>query len=411
MTIEISAPNGRIPVVVQWEMSNFFGWGIYATNIMLHLAHDPDLAPRLATPVAPGRLVIDGLRLHVLTPALEESRDLQETLAKCTLPEIRVNAPVLTALNDKLIGGNISITGVLPRGRPAIGLIFICDTEIDAAALERGRRHDIIVAGSNWNRDLLIAAGLERVEMVFQGVDTSVFHPAPRSGFYRNRFLIFSGGKLEYRKAQDLVMRAFGIFSKRHADAYLITAWHSPWPSLAKGVGFAAGCPEVPFGSAGLPDIKAWAAAMGVEPGRVSDLGAIPNAQMAPILRDMDVALFPNRCEPGTNLVAMECMACAVPSILSRNTGHLDIIGRDDCYVLDRQLPVGPRRPLTNGTEGWGECDVDEMVERLEEVYRGRDEAKRRAAVGAEKMARLSWRAQIGQLKKTILPVIQEVVR
>ena len=38
------------------------------------------------------------------------------------------------------------------------------------------------------------------------------------------------------------------------------------------------------------------------------DLGWVPNWQMAAILRDMDVGLFPNRCEGGTNLVAMEAM-------------------------------------------------------------------------------------------------------
>jgi hypothetical protein len=44
---------------------------------------------------------------------------------------------------------------------------------------------------------------------------------------------------------------------------------------------------------------------------------------MPQILREIDVAVVPNRFEGGTNLVAMECMACGMPVILSANTGYL----------------------------------------------------------------------------------------
>ena len=57
---------------------------------------------------------------------------------------------------------------------------------------------------------------------------------------------------------------------------------------------------------------------------------------MPDVLRRADVALFPNRCEGGTNLVAMEAAAVGVPVVLSANTGHLDVIrhlGRWVCWV------------------------------------------------------------------------------
>jgi hypothetical protein len=46
-------------------------------------------------------------------------------------------------------------------------------------------------------------------------------------------------------------------------------------------------------------------------PGQIADAGA-----MAGLLRDVDLAVFPNRCEGGTNLVAMECLAAGVPTVL-----------------------------------------------------------------------------------------------
>ena len=36
--------------------------------------------------------------------------------------------------------------------------------------------------------------------------------------------------------------------------------------------------------------------------GRVIDVGQLPNGVMAPVYRECDVALFPNRAEGGTNL-------------------------------------------------------------------------------------------------------------
>ena len=56
---------------------------------------------------------------------------------------------------------------------------------------------------------------------------------------------------------------------------------------------------------------------------------AFPNVGMPHVLHEADVALFPNRAEGGTNLVAMECLASGIPTILSANTGHLDLLRGD----------------------------------------------------------------------------------
>src|SRR6202012_5041938 len=105
------------------------------------------------------------------------------------------------------------------------------------------------------------------------------------------------------------------------------------------------------------------------------DLGSIPNHFMGRVLREMDVALFPNRCEGGTNLVAMECMAVGLPTIVSNNTGHKDLVATGGTFALERQRPVTPTLHQTNG---WGESDIDEIVERLESVWSNREEARKR---------------------------------
>ena len=108
-----------------------------------------------------------------------------------------------------------------------------------------------------------------------------------------------------------------------------------------------------------------------------------------------------SRCEGGTNLVAMECMASGLPVILSRNTGHLDLIGDGNCYTLDLQLPMGE---ITGRPElaGWGESVIDEIVEKLEAAYTDRTEAAKRGAAAAEFMKGWGWPAQIDRLLAAI---------
>lgn len=86
------------------------------------------------------------------------------------------------------------------------------------------------------------------MKTVHQGIDPCIFHVAPRSQLWLNRFVIFSGGKLEYRKGQDIVIAAFKEFHTRHPDALLITAWHNYWSQYMTDLdirGYVKGVPEI----------------------------------------------------------------------------------------------------------------------------------------------------------------------
>ena len=92
------------------------------------------------------------------------------------------------------------------------------------------------LCASRWNADMLKAKTRKRVEIIYEGIDHTLFRPGPRTGLLdQSKFYIFSGGKVEYRKGHDLVLLAFKEFSRRHDDAVLVTAWHSPWPQLSVG--------------------------------------------------------------------------------------------------------------------------------------------------------------------------------
>lgn len=46
--------------------------------------------------------------------------------------------------------------------------------------------------------------------------------------------VLHAGGKLEFRKGQDLVVAAMRRFLPHHPDARLLFAWHNPWPDYLR---------------------------------------------------------------------------------------------------------------------------------------------------------------------------------
>lgn len=388
-------------VVINWQLSSFHGWGVYGLNLALNWARDPDLRLVSAQEVSPHLLSIDPLSQVALEPTIQASASLVAQVAASQGGVIESTGPVLLALNARMSAQPAAHDTSL-TGDPTIGVAFLESAHMAPEAVERGAATSMILAGSSWNEALLRAHGLHRVRTVLQGVDPALFHPAPRRGFLADRFLVFSGGKLERRKGQDLVLGAFRQFAKRHPDALLVTAWHSPWPHLARKLDVSGLAAPIPFHASGAVDVIGWAVANGLRRDQVLDIGLIPNAAMPQVLREMDVAVFPNRCEGGTNLVAMEAMACGVPAILSRNSGHLDLIEGDNCYPLIRQGELPGKEGPRGDVPGWGESDVEEIVAALEAAYADRDEARRRGLAGAATLSRLSW-AQTAQGVKDVI--------
>ena len=390
----------KSPLYFQWAVSNLFGWGVYGLNLLRHwpvVAGSP--AYSLSTVHLDSLRGMDPLALRALAqPLVDSDQMLRKVVAGGSLSD----GLVLHSLGNRMKGGAAAPSEGGLVGKETAAVIFFEDTHLPGAA-EIAKDYRLIVTGSTWCEEVLRANGVDNVATVIQGIEPALFHPAPRAGWLDRHFVVFSGGKMEHRKAQDLVVLAFRAFASRHPEAILVTAWHSPWPEPALTINQNPAVAPVTATAEGQIDMAGWVAANGISPEQHIDIGAIPNHLMPRIVREADVALFPNRCEGGTNLVAMECMAAGIPTILSHNTGHLDLTRTGAPYALIRQGAVSSAYAAT---EGWGESDVDEIVERLEHVWANREEARQRGLAGAEAMAKLSWRNQIDQLHQVLAPLV-----
>lgn len=389
-------------VYMNWAMSSYTGWGVYGLYMALHWCQDPDLCLYVSGAISRDNLALDALRMQALEPVMRRSAAFQAKLAGISGQAALVQGLALNAFDEGFVVGEMA-HDVRLLGEPTVAVAFFETTRLAAEAIKRAAQYPVIVTGSSWTTDILRAHGLTQVRKVIQGADPTLFNPAPRLGLFPDRFKVFSGGKLERRKGQDLVLAAFRRFAARRPDALLVTAWHSPFNAYAKSLDSSGLAAPVPSHRPGELDIRAWAGASGVGPDHIIDLGMIPNARMPALLREMDIALFPNRAEGGTNMVAMEAMGCGTPCILSANTGHLDLIEDDNCYPLVQQGELAGAEGPFEGVSGWGECDVDEIVETLERAYLHRQEARERGLRGAVAQGERTWARTAASMKEIIL--------
>ncbi|MDR3537354.1 MAG: hypothetical protein P4L71_12725 [Acetobacteraceae bacterium] len=400
--LRVPRSGARRPLVCGWELSSFSSLGVYGLNLALSLANHPDYALLTAQPIRHEAVVLDPLGQRALLPMTAASQALWNVMGAAPDREIALDAPVLLALGQEFSAAPV-VHGRWPEGDPTIGMVFLERAGLSPVARQRAARLALIVAASSWNESVLRADGLTAVTTVLQGIDTSLFHPAPRAGRFPGRFVVFSGGDLDFRTGQDLVLAAFRIFRQRHPQALLLAAWPSSRAGFASTFDGTALAPMA-IRPDGVPDVVAWAVANGIPPDAVITLEATPDIAMPHVLREVDVAVFPNRCEGGTNPVAMGCLACGIPTILSDNTGHRDLLVHDIAVRLHRQSAV---RRAGVDTLDWGESDVEEIVEQLEAAWRDRSAAAAVGARAAAFMPQMDWRIQVGRLLRAIEPLLQ----
>ena len=197
------------------------GWGIYAKQLCMALVSEGLAWPH--TPFGAGKTAACGYDWSLL------SRQDQ-----CGKPGALFGAlPPKEYDQDEIydyvfhgFGNGLNDANNLPlNGKIKVAVGFFEVAKLGHDLVDYLNQFDLIVAGSTWNKNILLRHGLSRVVRVLQGVDTTVFNPIPVPRLLHASIVIFSGGKLEIRKGQDIVIQAFKKLLAVCPDALLIASW------------------------------------------------------------------------------------------------------------------------------------------------------------------------------------------
>lgn len=358
-----------------------FGWGICGRNLLRELGHLGRVSfiyDRYCVERSSNAVENDWIRSTLATP---------EEAALFATPHNHLTLVAVTEYGDLSAspGGSTNVVGV------AFNLKIFQDS---VARLRDQISH--IAAGSEWCKNLFVSHGIRAVATP-QGIDQAQFNERfAEKTLPDDRFLVYSGGKFEFRKGQDYVIRALNHMQQKYKDVWLVAQWFNPWLYSYNGMSRSDKITFTPAENLSYQDFEREMAKIfsenGIDQNRVIVAPNTPQS-LAPILiRETDIGIFPNRIEGGTNLMLMEYLACGKPAIATAHTGHLDVVSDEWALSLKNNTPVHVAHDHPAGFDSWFEADIDELIAHLEWAYHNRDAARRLGLRASQEMKNFTWK-------------------
>lgn len=274
------------------------------------------------------------------------------------------------------------------RGTKNIGYTFF-ENELNDLSVVNAKKYEIVLGGSTWNKEKMIEKGITNAGVLIQGIDPEVFYPVEEK-LNEDFFIIFSGGKFELRKGQDIVLKAVKIMQEKYPDVVLVNAWYNMWPktmdlmSRSKHIKYERSSDKY------IDVMNNLYAINGMDTKRIFTYELINNKELREFYAQTDIGLFPNRCEGGTNLVLMEYMACAKPVIASYNTGHKDVLTENNSLILTEMQE--DKIYFNNKLwADWQEPSLDEIISKLEYAYHNRAAIRQKGKTAGGFMKKFTW--------------------
>jgi glycosyltransferase involved in cell wall biosynthesis len=338
----------NLPIELGWPVAANTGWGLYGLHLALGLARQ-------------GR--------NVYIPPSDLS-GIPATLRPSLMAMMEHGNPDEERIRFDTWGNHAPPWVDIPNRIRVLLAVFEDSAAVDAEIMQR---YDLVLAPSRWVQSLLAAKGIKST-VFHQGYDDSLFTPAQKRRPTDGRVYVFSGGKLEFRKGQDIVVEAFRRFraTPDGKDAILVTAWQNLWPQTMGGIWESGYVKGIPAMRGPQLDISGWLEVNGIPREAHIDLGLLSQAEMANAIRECDVGLFPNRAEGATNMALVEALGGGLPCVASQNTGQRDV-SSPMVLPLTCQSPMTLPCRLYRSVDGWGESDPDECVAKMIDAieYRG----------------------------------------
>lgn len=342
---------------------NNFGWGVCSSYLKRELSKKINLM------------------------SIDENENLQNSTT--------IDGTVLHALIDIDMNSLYKV-----RGSKNVGYAFF-EYELTPLSLQNLKKYDLVLVGSTWNKNKLEQAGINNVEVLIQGIDPEIFYPS-ESDTDKKFFKIFSGGKFELRKGQDLVLKAVKILQQKYPDIVLVNAWYNFWPATMSLMSKSEYIKYELIGNNWEEYMLNLYKMNAIDASRILTLPLVSNNKSREIYMYTDIGLFPNRAEGGTNLVLMEYMACGKPVIASFATGHKDILTDQNSLQLTKMKELKVFNEKKELIANWEEADIDEIISQIEYAYFNRDEIKRIGANAAAHLKQYTWESTADNLLKSI---------
>jgi glycosyltransferase involved in cell wall biosynthesis len=379
-------------VVVQHESSDFQHQRSNDTHLK-HEVQDQQVRDRLYLGLVSGNNYGWGVCSRYLIQELSCKANCQVlSEADGTATNKNLNGKLFQALTT----GDFFAMFEYARGKENYGYTFF-ENELTAHSVENAKKYDLVLAGSTWCRDRMKEKGINNAGILIQGIDPEIFYPITEVRETEN-FVVFSGGKFELRKGQDLVLQAIKILQQKYADIILVNCWYNKWPASMKLMCYSQ---YIKFNY----HEKSWQDLMqhtyeinGLDTRRIQTLDLVPNEMQRDIYRHTDIGIFPNRCEGGTNLVLMEYMACAKPVIASNTSGHKDIVTAENALLLNELRDISITGCDDQLIARWQEPSVDELVAQIEYAYHHREEIKKIGKKAGQDLQKFTWAHTARQL-------------
>lgn len=377
-------------LLIDWPLTPFTGWGNYGIQLAQTLA-----ASELARPVLTSYA---DRSTHCELPWLRKLDEL-ERFSKLLIEHSRNHPTALVETNCQVVMepmGN-TVPAMRMRGKHQVGVTFFERTSLDDRYRSDLERFELVITGSAWNQRLLEEAGFNRSVLIHQGIDPCHFHGTPLPRLMGRSFVVFAGGKLEARKGQDMVIAAFKQLLSDCPDALLIACWGNIG-NVGLGTIRLSHYVEGEPSNGDAQSIYDWLIQQGLPSSSILVPSITANSQLPALIKQADVAVFCSRCEGGTNLMAMETLACGIPTLLSSNTGHLDLLdlGLEHAVAVGQngvgQVPARITKAYGGDPAGlWGETEPDELVEQWLRMKAEPRAWEQRGQRGAKAMTPFSW--------------------
>ncbi|MBF0328317.1 MAG: glycosyltransferase family 4 protein [Nitrospirae bacterium] len=371
-------------IYITLPVGSYHGWGVCGKYLVKELSLTTEVM-LISEPIDPSSIGNES-DYRLIKEKMMPDDEYQRIK---TLSELNLEGPVLHAI----ISNTMKSTHPNIRGSRNVGYTFFEESIIPSPFIENGKRFfDIIVTGSTWCEEVLRDYGINNVATIIQGIDPAIFNSkSPVKEHFTDLFVIFSGGKFELRKGQDIVIKAFKHMQDKYPDVILVNSWFNHWNESLSTMKASQHIEFDIYSDDYTTLIKETLVRNGVNLQRAFILPPYPNVLMAEAYRNSDIGLFPNRCEGGTNLVLMEYMACGKPVIASFNTGHKDVLNKKNSILIEDMEQISiydDNREIAS----WFEPSLDETIAKLEWAYKNRAILPKIGELAGQDMAKATWR-------------------